>query len=84
VAAQLVQVVGAIAILAAFGAAQVGVFDVRSWTYLWLNAVGAAILTASAWHEEQWGFFLLDGVWTLVALVGIVQKARTSRAPGAA
>ncbi len=76
VAAQLVQIAGAIAILIGFVAAQVGVFDVRSWTYLWLNAVGAGILTAAAWSERQWGFLLLEGVWTLVALGGLVQKTR--------
>ena len=38
---QLVQIVGALAILAAFAAAQFGWLDQRSWSYLVLNAAGA-------------------------------------------
>jgi hypothetical protein len=72
---QLVQIVGALAILAAFAAAQFGWLDQRSWTYLVLNAVGAAVLTVVAYEEEQWGFLLLEGVWTLVSAWGIYQLA---------
>ena len=41
---QLVQIVGALAILAAFAAAQFGWLDQRSWAYLVLNAAGALVL----------------------------------------
>jgi hypothetical protein len=64
---QAIQVLGALAILAAFVASQLGVFDVRSRTYLWLNFLGALVLAIVAWHERQWGFLLLEGVWTLVS-----------------
>lgn len=74
---QLIQIAGAFAILAGFVAAQLGILDVRSWAYLWLNAVGAGVLTVVAWHEEQWGFLILEGVWTIVATAGLVQRART-------
>ena len=76
---QVIQIVGAVAILAGFVAAQLRIIDVRSWTYLWLNAAGAAVLTVIAWHEDQWGFFVLEGVWTIVAAIGLVQKARARR-----
>ena len=74
---QAVQIVGALAILAAFVAAQLRVFDVRSWAYLWLNFAGALVLTAVAWHESLWGFLLLEGVWTLVSAWGLVARFRT-------
>jgi hypothetical protein len=77
VTSQLIQIAGAFAILAGFVAAQLGILDVRSWAYLWLNAVGAGVLTVIAWHEEQWGFLILEGVWTIVATAGLVQRART-------
>jgi hypothetical protein len=64
---QAIQILGALAILAAFVASQLGVFDVRSRTYLWLNFLGALVLAIVAWHERQWGFLLLEGVWTLVS-----------------
>ena len=77
---QAVQIVGALAILAAFVAAQLRVLDVRSWPYLWLNLAGALVLALVAWHEELWGFFLLEGVWTLVSAWGLVTRVRTPAA----
>jgi hypothetical protein len=77
---QIVQVIGALAILAAFVAAQAKFFDVRSWAYLWLNFLGALILGIVAWHARQYGFLLLEGVWTIVSAWGLVTLARG--APG--
>jgi len=76
---QLVQIVGALAILAAFAAAQFGWLDQRSWGYLVLNAAGALVLTVVALEEEQWGFLLLESVWTLVSAWGIYQLAAGRR-----
>ena len=77
---QVIQVLGALAILAALVAAQVRVFDVSSWAYLWLNFVGALVLAIVAWHQRLWGFLLLEGVWTLVSAWGLVTRFRDSRA----
>ncbi len=74
--AQAVQIVGALAILAAFMLAQFGVLDQRSYRYLWLNLVGALVLTGCAWVGEQWGFVLLEVVWSLVSAWGIVARLR--------
>ena len=71
---QVIQVVGALAILAAFVAAQLRVFDVRSRTYLWLNFAGALVLGIVAWHERQYG------VWTLVSAWGLATRARGAQA----
>lgn len=73
---QIVQILGALAILAAFAAAQARMVDVRSWPYLWLNFVGALLLTLDAWYEEQWGFLLLEAVWTLVSAGGLAARSR--------
>jgi hypothetical protein len=70
------QIVGALAILVAFGLAQMGRLDLRSYPYLVLNVVGAGILTVDAWRNELWGFLLLEIVWTLVSLWGIGQRLR--------
>lgn len=52
---QVVQIIGALLVLAGFVLAQVRVLDQRSATYLLLNLVGSALLTALAWEERQWG-----------------------------
>jgi hypothetical protein len=40
-----------------------------------LNAAGALVLTVVAYEEEQWGFLLLESVWTLVSAWSIYQLA---------
>jgi hypothetical protein len=74
--AQVVQVAGALAILAAYALAQFGRLDQRSTSYLTLNFVGSVILTVLAWHEEQWGFLLLEGVWAIVSAYGFYARRR--------
>ena len=73
---QAVQVVGALCILCAYAAAQFGTLNQRSRVYLALNLVGSGVLTLLAWREKQWGFLLLEGVWALVSLWGLVRVQR--------
>jgi hypothetical protein len=73
---QIVQVVGALLILSAFGAAQFGWLGTSSRRYLVLNLVGSVVLTALAWHEQQWGFLLLEAVWAMVSAWGLFQVLR--------
>lgn len=80
---QIVQILGAVLILVAFAGAQVGAMTVTSRVYLVLNFVGSLILAVLAWRGRQWGFFLLEGVWSLVSLYGLVQSLRGRRAPTA-
>ena len=72
--AQVLQLVGAILVLAGFTLAQVRVLDPQSLPYLVLNAVGAAILATLALLGRQWGFLLLEGVWTVVSVAGLVAR----------
>jgi hypothetical protein len=72
---QAIQIAGAVAILAAFAGAQAGKLRMRSWTYLLLNFGGAAALASSAGIEHEWGFLLLNSVWSAVAAVGLVRLA---------
>ena len=75
--AQLLQLAGAILVLVAFTLAQVRRLDPQSLSYLVLNTVGAGILAVLAFADEQWGFLLLEGVWTLVSLAGLAARLRT-------
>ena len=77
---QIVQVVGALLILAAFAAAQFDKLDVESKLYLWLNLVGSIILAALAWHEQQWGFLLLEAVWAVVSAYSLARGPRRTDA----
>jgi hypothetical protein len=79
----LIQLAGALLILAAFTAAQSGHLNPRTRTYLALNLVGSAILTYDALHGQEWGFFVLESVWALVSAWGLAQVLR-GRAPVAA
>jgi hypothetical protein len=72
----VLQIAGAVLILAAFAANQRGVLGAQNRAYLLLNLVGAAILTWVALDERDWGFLLLEVVWTLVSAWGLLQVVR--------
>jgi hypothetical protein len=80
---QIVQVVGALLILAAFAAAQFDRLSPHSRVYLWLNFVGSLILAVLAYVEEQWGFLLLETVWAFVSAWGLLVVAKGGRPGGA-
>lgn len=73
---QIVQVVGALLILAAFAGVQFKRLEADTWLYLWLNVVGSGMLAVLAWLGRDWGFLLLEGVWALVSFYSVVRKSR--------
>jgi hypothetical protein len=73
---QIVQIAGALAILAAFVLAQVRILDSGSLRYLALNLAGSAVLAVEAYAAAQWGFVLLEGVWALVSGLALAQRLR--------
>jgi hypothetical protein len=74
---EVLQVLGAAAVLAAFIAVQRGVFNARSAPCLLLNLLGSALLAALALFVHQWGFLLLEGSWAAISVAGL--RARTRR-----
>ncbi|HEY6730542.1 MAG TPA: hypothetical protein VI039_05910 [Solirubrobacterales bacterium] len=84
---QLIQIAGALLILTAFAAVQFDRMRPEARLYLALNLVGSVILAVLAWHESQWGFLLLEGVWAVVSAwglwVALFGPARAPKAPNA-
>ena len=69
--AQVIQIVGALIILAAFAGTQLGEMETDSRLYLLLNLVGSVVLCILAVVEGQIGFILLEGVWAAVSAWGL-------------
>lgn len=69
--AQILQTVGALAILVPFGWTQLGSLEAASLRYLGLNLIGSALLASLAAASAQWGFLLLEGCWALVSALNL-------------
>jgi hypothetical protein len=80
---QLISVMGALAILAAYAASQFGLADTTKPSYQVANFLGSAMLTVVAVIDRQLGFILLEGA--LVSLWGIatILRRRGSVSPSA-
>jgi hypothetical protein len=77
---QAVSILGALLILLAFAANQLGRVDNSNLSYQVANLVGSGVLTVVAVIEAQLGFILLEGTWALVSLWGIITVLRGARA----
>jgi hypothetical protein len=70
---QVIQIVGALLILVAFGAVQFDRMRPDSRMYLTLNLLGSIVLAVLALAASQWGFVLLEGVWAIVSAWGLLR-----------
>jgi len=73
---QLISLVGAALVLGAFVASQVGRLSTEGAAYRLMNLAGSLILTVVAVIGRVWGFVVLNGVWALVSVVGIIRLLR--------
>jgi hypothetical protein len=70
---QVVQLIGAVLILAAFVLAQQRRMATDSVVYLALNAVGAGLLAVVAILDRDIGFTLLETTWAVVSTAGLIR-----------
>ena len=68
---QLLSIAGALLILLPFAGSQLGRLSPHSLAYQLMNLIGAASLTTVAVVEVQLGFILLEGVWTIMSVIGL-------------
>ena len=73
---QVVSVFGALAILAAYAANQLRLIGPSNLSYSAMNFIGSTVLTVIAVLEVQWGFILLEGVWAILSLWGMITVLR--------
>jgi hypothetical protein len=68
---QVLQILGALAVLGAFIAVQAGWLMPRSYPSLILNLAGSGLLAVLALIGGQWGFLLLEASWAAVSAAGL-------------
>lgn len=71
----ILQVIGALLILAPFVAQQFGKVNTDAPAYLWPNLIGSGALAILATLNGQWGFVLLEGVWAAVTIRSILRPS---------
>lgn len=75
---QLVQISGAILILAGYLLGTTGRLDINSRSYLLINLIGSALLAGVALLDRQWGFLILNSAWSIISVINLL---RTRRGP---
>ena len=73
---QVISLVGAVLILAAYAGHQFGLIEHTDAAYSWMNLVGSLVLGIVAFRGQQWGFLLLEGVWATVSVVPLIRLSQ--------
>jgi hypothetical protein len=79
---QAISILGAVFVLIAYGAHQLGRMDSETYPYQLLNLTGGALLVTAAWTTQQAGLILMEGAWTVISAYGVVKVARGGRRSG--
>lgn len=75
---QAISLVGAAMILAGYIGLQLGHFTPRSRLFNALNFAGSALLTWVAIIDWRVGFILLEAIWALLSVPGMVRRPRAN------
>ena len=69
----LLGLVGAACILAAYAGVQFGKLDPHRAPALALNLVGASLVLVSLWFKPNLAAAILEGAWAVIALWGLIR-----------
>ena len=73
---QLIGVVGAVLVLGAYLALQRGWLTLEQRVYHAMNFVGAGLLTWIAASERQVGLTMVEGLWAVLSVPGVLKKQK--------
>jgi hypothetical protein len=76
---QVMSVVGALMVLAAYGLNQGGVWRELHAGYLALNIVGSLMLGVVAVVDQRAGFILLEFAWAGLGFIGVARAIRSKQ-----
>lgn len=71
---EIVGTIGVGLILAAFFCNTFRLIPGEGKLYFALNVAGAALACYASWLIQFWPFVILEGIWTLVSFVGLMQR----------
>lgn len=69
-----IQLFGAALNMGAFALLHFEIAPSSALRYLVPNFVGSVVLVASAYHDAQWGFFLLESAWVVVTAHAMMKR----------
>jgi hypothetical protein len=69
---------GVTILLVAFFLNLINQLSSKSFTYIFLNLIGAAIACVASIMLLYWPFIILEGVWTLVSMVSLIRMVTKS------
>ncbi len=75
--AEILGTIGVSLILVGFSLNLFGLMQRRSFKYILLNLVGGALACTASILIEFFPFVILEGTWTVVAVVGLVSLLRS-------
>jgi hypothetical protein len=76
---QVMSVVGALMVLAAYGLNQGGIWRELHAGYLALNIVGSLVLGVVAIVDQRAGFILLEFAWAGFGIIGVARAIRSKQ-----
>ena len=76
---QIISLIGAFLILIPFAALSLKKMEAKSFSYNILNFIGALLLTITAFVNKQYGFILLESIWSVIGLIGLIKSLKNKK-----